>query len=357
MTERALSMVSGHEQVVVAHDESVGLSCAIAIHSTQLGPALGGTRFLPYASLDDALVDVLRLSRAMTYKNACAGIDHGGGKAVIVGDPEADRNEALLRAYARVIESLGGRYVTACDVGTTPADMAVIRRETRWATGADEDEGGSGDSGVLTAWGLLLAIRASVELVFGDSDLATRHVAIQGLGKVGARLVRHLVDEGTKVTVADVDPAKVAAVASLPGVETVEPADIISVDADAFSPNALGGVLNETSIPQLRARIVCGGANNQLGHDDDAERLQERGVLYAPDWVVNSGGVINVANELHPNGYSRDRARHRAETIPATLREVVALSRHDGITTLEAAERIAHARMRDVGGRRRFWLP
>lgn len=357
MPDHALSTVGGHEQVVISHDDTVGLSCVIAIHSTQLGPALGGTRFRPYASLDEALVDVLRLSQAMTYKNAAAGLDHGGGKAVIVGDPATVRNEALLRAYARVIESLGGRYVTACDVGTTPADMAVIRRETRWATGADETAGGSGDSGVLTAWGLLLAIQACADLVFGDPDLAARHVAIQGLGKVGARLTRHLVDGGAKVTVADVDRTAVEAVAALPGVEVADPGEIIGVDADVFSPNALGGVLDEVTIERLRAPIVCGGANNQLATDDDATRLHERGVLYAPDWVVNSGGVINVADELHPGGHSPARARRRADAIPATLRDVVTLSRSEGVTTLEAATRIAEARIRDAGGRDRFWLP
>jgi valine dehydrogenase (NAD+) len=349
--------IPGHEQVVFAHDESVGLSCIVAIHSTALGPALGGTRFRAYPSLGDALEDVLRLSRAMTSKNACAGLDHGGGKAVIVGDPAATRSEGLLRAYARVVDSLGGRYVTACDVGTTPADMAVIGRETRWATGADEVDGGSGDSGVLTAHGVYLAMRVAARAAFGNDGLGGKHIAIQGLGKVGARLARRLSDDGARLSVADVDPAAVGRVADLPGVEVVDPEDVLEVDADIVSPNALGAVLDERRIARIQARVVCGGANNQLVTDDDALRLHDRGVLYAPDFVVNAGGVINVAEELHPRGYSAERAHRRAEVIPATLDRVIDVSRTQGIDTRTAAERVAEARIATVGGLRRFLLP
>ncbi len=346
----------GHEQVVFGNDDATGLRCIIAIHSTVLGPGLGGTRFRAYEDDEAALVDVLRLSRAMTLKSACAGLDHGGGKAVIIGDPTQLRSEELLRAYGRMIESLGGRYVTACDVGTTPQDMAVIQRETRWATGADPVEGGSGDSGVLTALGLYLALQATAAAAFGSGDLAGRHVAVQGAGKVGRRLVELLVHDHAKVSVADVSPDAVAKVAELSGVEVVDPTDIIEVDADMLSPNALGGVLDATSIEGLQAKVVCGGANNQLATVEDAERLHERGVLYAPDYVVNAGGVINVANELHPSGYSPDRARRRVEAIPRTLTRIIEVARQEGVNTEVAALRVAERRIAAVGGLARFRL-
>lgn len=357
MATAPLARSDAHEQVVFARDDDVGLSCIIAIHSTRLGPSLGGTRFRPYASEDEALTDVLRLSQAMTLKSACAGIDHGGGKSVIIGDPAELRSEALLRAFGRVIESLNGRYTAACDIGTTPADMALISRETRWVTGADEAEGGSGDSGVLTAFGLFLAMQATAEATFGSTSLAGRHIAVQGLGKVGGRLVEHMVENGAKVTVADVSPAAVDRASDLRGVEVVPVDDILEVDADIVSPNALGGVLNEHSIPALQVVAICGGANNQLATPEDAERLHDRGILYAPDFVVNSGGVISVADELHPHGRSPARARQRASAIPATLRNIIEVSRADGITTDAAAERVAQQRIAAVGGLRSFWLP
>lgn len=346
----------GHEQVVFGHDPDTGLRCIIAIHSTALGPSLGGTRFQAYEDDDAALADVLRLSRAMTLKSACAGLDHGGGKAVLLGDPAEVRSEELLRAYGRMIASLGGRYITACDVGTTPDDIAVIRRETRWATGADPVEGGAGDSGIFTAVGLHLAMRAAAELEFGSPELSGRHVAVQGVGKVGRRLVEHLVEEGAKVTVADVSEDAVARVADLAGVEVVGIDEVLTVDADIVSPNALGGVLDERSIAALQARIVCGGANNQLGEEADAARLHERGVLYAPDYVVNSGGVITVADELHPGGHDPARVRRRVEAIPRTLRRVVEVARRDGVSTETAALRVAEQRIAAVGSLSRFHL-
>lgn len=347
----------GHEQVVFGNDDASGLRCIIAIHSTALGPSLGGTRFWPYEDDDAALTDVLRLSRAMTLKSACAGLDHGGGKAVIIGDPTQLRSEPLLRAYGRMIASLGGRYVTACDIGTTPADMAMIRRETRWATGADAVEGGSGDSGILTAIGVHLAMQAAAEAVFGSPELGGRHVAVQGLGKVGRRLVEHLVEEGAKVTVADISGPAVERVADLPGVEVVDVDDVLAVDADIVSPNALGGLWHERSIAALQARIVCGGANNQLVSEADGERLHERGVLYAPDYVVNAGGVISVAAELHPAGYSPERARRRVEVIPETLTRIIDVSRREGVSTELAAIRVAQRRIAAVGALTRFHLP
>ncbi|MTV24518.1 Glu/Leu/Phe/Val dehydrogenase [Nitriliruptoraceae bacterium ZYF776] len=347
----------GHEQVVLTRDEATGLACIIAIHSTRLGPALGGTRWRPYASEDEAMTDVLRLSRAMTYKNACAGIDHGGGKAVIIGDPGTDRSEALLRAYGRAIASLGGRYVTAGDVGTTPADLAVIKRETPFVTGAESSDGGSGDSGVTTALGVELGMRAAAAFRWGSDDLGSRHVAVQGLGKVGGRLVRSLADQGAKLTVADVDQAAVDRVADLPGVEVVDVDDVLFVDADIISPNALGGVLSATTIPEVQAAVVCGGANNQLATDEDAEALRDADVLYCPDFVVNAGGVIQVADELLPGGHDPDRVRRRAQAIPATLTTVLEVARDERVSTEVAAERVAERRIAGVGALRGFYLP
>jgi valine dehydrogenase (NAD+) len=355
--EGPFAELEGHEQVVYTADPRSGLRCIIAIHSTSLGPALGGTRFYPYDTEEEALVDVLRLSRAMTYKAACAGLDQGGGKAVIIGDPDTDKSEALLRAYARAVESLNGRYITACDVGTYPDDMAIIARETRWVTGMDVAHGGSGDSGVTTAYGVHVALRAVAEHLWGSADLSARHVAVQGLGKVGSRLVEHLSEDGAKVTVADVSEDTVVRVSGRLAVDVVAPDEILEVDADILSPNALGAVLTESSIPRIQAAAVCGGANNQLGEVDDAARLAEAGVLYAPDYVVNAGGLIQVTDELEPGGYSRDRALRKANGVGATLMEIFELAREEGVTTEVAAERVAENRIAAVGDLRRFYLP
>jgi valine dehydrogenase (NAD+) len=350
------SQLRGHEQVVYGSDEDTGLRCIIAIHSTRLGPALGGTRFHPYPTEADALTDVLRLSRAMAYKAAAAGLDFGGGKAVIIGDPDIDKSEALLRAYGRMVASLGGRYVTACDVGTSPADLGVVRRETRWATGAALAEGGSGDSGVLTAHGTHVGMSACAEMVWGTSDLSGRHVAIQGVGKVGMRLAEALHAEGAKLTVADVDLVAVEHCAEEFGADVARIDEIHAVDADIFSPNALGGGLNDTTIPQLRCRLVAGAANNQLGRAEHGEALADAGVLYAPDYVLNAGGLIQVSGELHEGGYRESRARSRVEQIGDRLRHIIATARTEGMTTTQAADLVAEARMAAIGGLRTFWL-
>ena len=351
------SHLDDHEQVLFGNDEETGLRCIIAVHSTRLGPALGGTRFLDYPSEDDALIDVLRLSRAMSYKAACAGLDLGGGKAVILGDPATGATEPLLRAYGRMVESLGGRYITACDVGTTPDHMVQVSRETRWATGADTAHGGSGDSGITTARGVHLAMQACAEHRWGTASLSGRHVAVQGLGKVGRRLVEHLVEDGARITAADVDEAAVAAVADLPGVEIVHVDDVLEVDADVVSPNALGGVLTEASIAALQAEIVCGGANNQLATEEDGDRLHGRGILYAPDYVVNAGGLINVSDELEPGGHTPERVERRLERIGTTLSTIFATSEEHDVPTSVASEHVAEQRISAVGGLRRLWLP
>jgi valine dehydrogenase (NAD+) len=355
--EGPFSLLEDHEQVVFGNDPPSGLRCIIAIHSTALGPGLGGTRFYPYATEADALADVLRLSRAMTYKAACAGLDLGGGKAVIIGDPDADKSEALLRAYGRFVEALGGRYVTACDVGTYPPDMTVVGRETRWATGGDPEHGGSGDSGIMTALGVYEGLKACADRVWGRPSLGARHVAVQGVGKVGLRLVEHRQAEGAKITVADVNETATEWASEHIGAELVPPDKIHAVDADIFSPNALGGVLNDETIPDLQCRVVAGGANNQLARPDDGDALAAAGVLYAPDFVINAGGLIQVADELHPGGYSEVRTRHRITTIGARLHDVFDEAEAAGVATAEAADRVAERRIAAVGRLRGLWLP
>jgi valine dehydrogenase (NAD+) len=353
----AFRLPGEHEQVVMGADPASGLRCIIAIHSTTLGPALGGTRFFPYTSDADALTDALRLSRAMTYKAACAGLDFGGGKAVIVGDPATDKSEALLRSYGRMVESLGGRYVTACDVGTTPADLSMAGRETRWATGGLPAEGGSGDSGIPTAYGVYVGIRALAERVWGSEELRGRHVALQGVGKVGRRLAELLARDGARLSVSDVDQEATRWCAEHLQAEVVSADKIHAVDADVFSPNALGATLNDATIPELTARVVAGAANNQLAEPRHGEALRDRGVLYAPDYVINAGGLIQVTNELHPRGFDDTRVRAAVERIGPRLMALLDLADREGISTAVAAERMAERRIAEVGRLRDFWLP
>ncbi len=355
--EGPFSLIDGHEQVVFGNDPGTGLRCIIAIYSTALGPALGGTRFYPYASETAALVDVLRLSKAMAYKAACAGLDLGGGKAVIIGDPAVHKTEAVLRAYGRVISSLGGRYVTACDIGTYPPDMTIVRRETRWATGRERVEGGAGDSAILTAYGTYIAIKACAERLWGSDNLGGRHVAIQGCGKVGVRLADHLHAEGVKLTVADVNDAAAGALGEQLGAEVVTADKIHAVDADVFSPNALGAGLNDDTIPELQCRVVAGAANNQLAEPRHGAALADAGILYAPDYVVNAGGIIQVVEELSPGGFNEERAKGRTEGTGRRLLEVLDLADREGIPTAEAADRVAEQRMASVSRLRGFWLP
>jgi valine dehydrogenase (NAD+) len=349
--------VHDHEQVLLCSDPPTGLRAIIAIYSTALGPSLGGTRFHPYVDDELALADALALSRAMAYKAACAGLDLGGGKAVIIGDPERDKSEPLLRAFGRHIASLGGRYITACDVGTYVADMDVIARETRWVTGRSPEHGGSGDSGVLTAFGVFQGMRAAARHRWGTPGLAGRRVAVSGVGKVGHRLVGHLLDDGASVAAADVDRAALARLAAaFPAVEIVDDPDkLLDLDLDVYAPCALGGALDDQTLARLRAAIVCGGANNQLATPGIGRRLADAGVLYAPDFVVNSGGLIQVADEIE--GYSPQRARARAARIFDTTTEVFRLADDEGVTPAEAAERLAERRMADVGRLRRILLP
>ncbi|HEX5494599.1 MAG TPA: Glu/Leu/Phe/Val dehydrogenase dimerization domain-containing protein [Mycobacteriales bacterium] len=340
---------SSHEQVVFCHDPTSGLRAIIAIYSTALGPALGGTRFYDYPTEDDALADVLNLARGMAYKNAMAGLDLGGGKAVIWGDPARDKTEAVLRAYGRFVQSLGGRYITACDVGTYVRDMDVVARECRYVTGRSPEHGGAGDSSILTAFGVFQGMRASAEHSWGSPSLAGRRVGIAGVGKVGHHLVGHLVSDGAVVVVTDVDAQAVERVrAAHPRVEVAPDADaLIRADLDVYAPCALGGALNDDTVANLTAKVVCGAANNQLAHAGIEKVLDDRGILYAPDYVVNSGGVIQVADEIE--GFNFERARAKAAQIYDTTRRVFALGAEDGVPPAVAADRLAERRMADIG--------
>jgi glutamate dehydrogenase/leucine dehydrogenase len=343
---RSVLRVDAHEQVTYFADPSVGLRAIVAIHSTALGPALGGIRFWHYASAHDALADVMRLSQAMTMKAAVAGLRQGGGKAVVLwDDPRVARSGEFLRSLGRWIDALGGRYLAAEDVGATRRDMDGIARETAWVTGVDPARGGSGDPSPVTAYGVVHAMRAACDVVFGSPDLCGRDVVVQGAGHVGAELARLLVDAGARVAVADVDAQKAREV----GVRVLDPDAAVATSCDVFAPCALGGVLTRESVAELRCALVCGAANNQLLDDAAADALADRGIAYAPDFVANAGGIINIANEWHPDGYSADRARAQAAAIGETTRRVFALAGAEGITTARAAGEMARRRIAAEG--------
>ena len=347
MGSELLDLVAEHgaEQVAFAADDETGLRAIVAIHSTVLGPGMGGTRFYPFASERDALVDVLRLAKGMAYKHAVCGNDLGGGKAVIIGDPRTARTDDLLRAYGRFVDRLGGRYLTAEDVGTTQADMDLIRTVTPHVTGISESQGGSGDPSPATAWGVYNALLAVAEELWGEPSLVGRHVTIAGTGKVGTDLARRLAAAGCRLTLADVREDVVVPLADELGADLAAPDRVHAVECDVLSPCALGATLNERTIPELQCVAVCGCANNQLATDEDGDRLADAGVLYAPDYVANAGGVINIADELDPNGYDRERAYARVATIHDTVRRVFQRATTDGITPALAANRLAEDRL------------
>ena len=345
-----------HEQVVFANDPATGLKAIVAIHSTALGPALGGTRFHPYASTGGALRDVLGLSRGMSYKAALAGLDLGGGKAVIIGDPHTLKSEALLRAYGRFVQSLDGRYRTACDVGTYSEDMDHVARECSYVTGRPEAHGGAGDSSVLTAYGVYQGMRASAEVVWGTPSLAGRSVGVAGVGKVGRHLVGHLVNDGADVVMTDVyEPAVEAVRAAYPDVEVASSTDEhITAELDVYAPCALGDAVNDDTVQVIKAAVICGAANNQLAHPGIEEVLESRGILYAPDYCVNAGGLVQVADEL--DGFSFERAKARAAMIYDTTKRVFEVAAAEGVPPVQAADRIAERRMSEVGRLRKIWL-
>ena len=347
---------AGHEQVFFVADGASGLRAVIAVHSTALGPSLGGIRFWRYATDREAFADVLRLSEAMTLKAAVAGLHQGGGKAVVrCDDPDRPRSESLLRALGRAIHELGGRYLAAEDVGATTRDMDLIARETPWVTGVSEADGGSGDPSPVTAYGVLCGMRAAARELWGDPSLAGRDVVVQGVGHVGSHLVRMLVEEDASVRVADVHAARVEALVRECGVTPVAVDRAVIEPCDVLAPCALGAVITMRSVEQLRCRAVVGAANNQLAEPAVDDALAERGVLYAPDFVVNAGGIINIAEEFV--GYDRTRALARTAEIEATTARVFATARELGLPPGRAAEVMARRRIeREAvpGGR---WQP
>ncbi len=337
---------SGHEEVVFCHSKDAGLKAIIAIHNTALGPALGGLRMWPYETEADALEDVLRLSRGMTYKAAVAGLNLGGGKAVIIGDPRQDKSEALFRAFGRFIDSLNGRYITAEDVGIDVNDMEFIFQETENVVGVHQAHGGSGDPSPYTAHGSIQGMKAALQRVFGDEDLSRYSFAIQGAGHVGLHLVKQLRKEGAKVFITDIMEDCVADAVEL-GAEAVGTDEIYDVEADVFAPCALGAIINEETIPRLKCKIVAGPANNQLANNAAGTELEARGILYAPDYAVNAGGLMNVSIEFE--GWNHERALRMTRTIYYNVGKIFKIADRDGIPSWQAADRMAEERIETLG--------
>ncbi|MED4903996.1 branched-chain amino acid dehydrogenase [Parageobacillus thermoglucosidasius] len=332
-----------YEQLLFCQDKESGLKAIIAIHDTTLGPALGGTRMWMYESEEAAIEDALRLARGMTYKNAAAGLNLGGGKAVIIGDPRKDKNEAMFRAFGRFIQGLNGRYITAEDVGTTVEDMDIIYQETDYVTGISPEFGSSGNPSPATAYGVYRGMKAAVKEAFGSDSLEGKVVAVQGVGSVAYHLCRHLHEEGAKLIVTDINKEAVQRAIEEFGAKAVDPNDIYSVDCDVFAPCALGGIINDETIPQLKAKVIAGSANNQLKEPRHGDIIHELGIVYAPDYVINAGGVINIADELH--GYNRERAMKKIEQIYDNIKKIFVIAKRDGIPAYQAADRLAEERI------------
>jgi len=343
----------GHEQVAFFQCEDTGLRAIVAIHNTTLGPALGGLRMWPYQNEEEALRDVLRLSRGMTYKAAVSGLNLGGGKAVLIGNPETDKSEPLFRSLGRFIGSLGGRYITAEDVGTSVEDMDYIYQETDRVVGVHRVHGGSGDPSPFTAYGTLQGIKACLNRKFDDDDPGKRSFSIQGCGHVGYYLTKYLREAGAKVFVCDINDSRTERAVDEFGAEAVPMEQIYDVDADVFAPCALGGVINEDTVPRLKCQIVAGSANNQLESEEWGTALEERGILYAPDYAINAGGLMNVAIELQ--GYDRDRAYRTVSTIYNIIGNIFSIADRDGIPSWQAADRLALERIEAIGNVRRFY--
>jgi leucine dehydrogenase len=343
----------GHEQVVFCRDDKTGLRAIIAVHDTTLGPALGGCRLYDYPTEADALRDVLRLSRGMTYKAAVAGLDLGGGKAVIIGD-RSMKSEGLFRAFGRYVDSLGGRYITAEDMNTNVQDMDMIRRETRHVTGVGDHAGGSGDPSPVTAWGVFHGIRASLEVVYGSSEVTGRTIAIQGCGNVGYWLAKYLHDAGARLLVTDIDHARLDRVVSSFGAVVIDGEDFFGAQADVLAPCAIGGIVNARTISRIQAPIIAGGANNVLEEEvRDGEALVARNITYAPDYVINAGGLMSVYAEL--KGHPHEKAMNDAQRIFDTVKSVLNKAQAEGRTTIDASNRIAEERISTVHHVKRVW--
>ncbi len=347
MAFELLSKHGDHEQVIYCHDKSVGLKAIIAIHNTALGPALGGTRMWNYKNEEEALIDVLRLSKGMTYKASAAGLNLGGGKAVIIGDSKTQKTEGLFRAFGQFVNTLNGKYITAEDVGTGEKDMEYIFMETQWVTGIPKDFGGSGDPSPYTAHGVLMGIKATAKEKLGTDSLKGVRIAVQGLGNVGTNLVKYLYEEGAKIIVADIDQVKVKHHREVYKAEVATPEDIVFTDCEIFAPCALGAVINDNTIQKLRCKAIAGGANNILAEARHGDHLRELGILYAPDYVVNAGGLMNVFVELE--GYSPDRAFEKTRKVYDNVTKVFEIAKRDNIGTHTAADRMAEERIKTIG--------
>lgn len=332
-----------YEQVVFCQDKESGLKAIIAIHDTTLGPALGGTRMWTYESEEAAIEDALRLAKGMTYKNAAAGLNLGGGKTVIIGDPRKDKNEEMFRAFGRYIQGLNGRYITAEDVGTTVADMDLIHEETNYVTGISPSFGSSGNPSPVTAFGVYRGMKAAAKEAFGTDSLEGKVIAVQGVGNVAFNLCRYLHEEGAQLIVTDINKESVQRAVEEFGATAVDPDDIYNVECDIYAPCALGATINDKTIPQLKAKVIAGAANNQLKETRHGDLIHELGIVYAPDYVINAGGVINVADELY--GYNRERAMKKVEGVYDNIAKVIEISKRDGIPTYLAADRLAEERI------------
>jgi leucine dehydrogenase len=343
-----------HEQVIFFREPVSGLRAIVAIHDTTLGPAIGGVRMRRYSTEDEALEDALRLSRSMTYKAAGAGVNFGGGQTVVLGDPREDKSEALSRALGRFIDSLGGRYIAGQDVGTSVDDMDYMRMETRYVVGIPSSRGGSGDPSPVCAFGVMRGMEACCSVVLGKDDLDGIRVAVQGVGNVGRETVDMLMAAGAVVTVTDTDGEAVKRITQRHRVETVAADEVFDVECDVFCPCALGGILNSETVERLKCRVVAGAANNQLADEQSGALLHERGILYAPDYIINAGGLINVADEIH--GYDRERALRKTGAIKDVLLKVFAAAKAEGIPTNVAADRFAEERIEKIGRVRRTYI-
>ncbi|BCB04669.1 branched-chain amino acid dehydrogenase [Bacillus sp. KH172YL63] len=332
-----------YEQLVFCQDEASGLKAIIAIHDTTLGPALGGTRMWTYESEEAAIEDALRLAKGMTYKNAAAGLNLGGGKTVIIGDPRKDKNEEMFRAFGRYIQGLNGRYITAEDVGTTVADMDLIHEETDYVTGISPAFGSSGNPSPVTAYGVYRGIKAAAKEAFGTDSLEGKTIAVQGIGNVAYNMCRHLHEEGANLIVTDINKEAVQRAVEEFGAKAVDINDIYSVDCDIFAPCALGAIINDETIPQLKAKVIAGAANNQLKESRHGDAIHEMGIVYAPDYVINAGGVINVADELY--GYNSERAMKKVEQVYNNVERVIEIAKRDNVPTYVAADRMAEERI------------
>ncbi len=344
----------GHEQLVFCYDKATGLRMIIGVHDTTLGPALGGCRMWPYQSEEAAIEDVMRLSRGMTYKNSAMGLRLGGGKTVVLEHKHGEKNEMIMRAIGRFVDTLGGRYITAEDVGTSVPDMAIAAEESRFVAGLPE---ASGDPSGATAMGVYVSLKAALQEAFGSEEIAGKRIAVQGMGHVGMILCDQLHKDGAKLFVSDIDQAKVAEAVERWGATAVEPDAIYDLDCDVYMPCALGATLNDDTIPRLKVKAVVGSANNQLKEPRHGKMLHDRGIVYAPDFVANGGGVINVAEELHPDGYHAERAKKRVSQIGDRMRDIFRIAREQGILPHEAADHMAEERIAQMAAVNRMFVP